>query len=462
MKTKIIFALVACILMAFAFSVYTVVGIESDASFISYISIVLDVLVMIFLSYYLVHEQRIQNEKIALLLSNKGLQAKAEMAEEVSKIKTDFLIRMNHELRTPLSTVIGYSDLLLSKADLPREMSENVTKIYDAGNMLLSLVNDMSDISKIENKEFELLPTDYDIPSLINGVVSLNMLRMKSRNIDFKLNVNENFPSRLFGDEHRVKQVFNNIFSNIFKYAVEGNINWNIDFERSRDNIWLVSRVEYSGISARKDLDFYKIEDPLGINAAKKIAEAMEGTIEEEDSDKSTLFSVRLKQRLRLGTPIGKDIADNLRNFDYSIIKRKKKANLVYTPMRYAKILMVDDMIVNLDVAQGLMQPYGIEIDMAVSGKIAIAKMMTQSVKYSAIFMDHMMPEMDGVETVRRIRELDSDYARNIPIIALTANALAGNDKMFLENGFDDFLSKPIDLMKLDSILKKWVMVKDK
>jgi signal transduction histidine kinase/ActR/RegA family two-component response regulator len=423
----------------------------------------------IFLLLYHSKYRKKQDEKIEQLLHEKDLQNQKETERKTSKTKTDFLIKVSQEIRFPLNAIMGFNDLILGKKDLDREVFENASKIHDSGMALLGVIDDILDFSKIEYGKLELIPVDYKISDLINSVISSNMINLESKPIKFNLNIDANLPNSLTGDEYRVKQVFNNILSNAFKYTKVGMVEWSIDFERENDDILLISKIKDSGIGIKKE-NMEKLfsrynqvgeqTDGIGLGLAitKEIIEMMGGSIEvESECGKGTTFSVKIKQQLRDAAPIDEKVMNNLKKLTNQSNKEERNLKPVYNQMPYARVLIVDDMALNLEVARGLMKPYGILIDTAPSGKIAIAKIMNQSAKYSAIFMDHMMPEMDGVETVRKIRELDSEYAKKIPIIALTANVIAGSEKMFLENGFNDFLSKPMDIMKLDAVLKKWV-----
>jgi CheY-like chemotaxis protein len=202
----------------------------------------------------------------------------------------------------------------------------------------------------------------------------------------------------------------------------------------------------------------------LGLAIARSMAEMMGGTISvKSEYGKGTVFSVRLRQGFVSDKPIGRKVAENLMSLRYTLSKRDSGGGLARANLSYAHVLVVDDIATNLDVVRGMMKPYGIKIDCAVSGPQAIEKIKAENPRYDAVFMDHMMPEMDGVEATRIIREkIGTDYARNIPVIALTANALVGNEEMFLNNGFQDFVSKPIDTAKLDAVLRRWVKDKNR
>jgi CheY-like chemotaxis protein len=188
----------------------------------------------------------------------------------------------------------------------------------------------------------------------------------------------------------------------------------------------------------------------------------MEGTLRvESEFGKGSAFTVRVKQGFVSDTSLGKEITDGLKGFRFADKRRNKNSKLVYIPLSYARVLVVDDVQANLDVAKGMMKPYGMTIDCVSSGMEAIEAIRLEKHRYNAIFMDHMMPEIDGIEATRMIREIDNDYARAIPIIALTANAIIGNEEMFLSRGFQAFLSKPIDMMRLDSVIRQWVRDRD-
>jgi signal transduction histidine kinase/CheY-like chemotaxis protein len=402
-----------------------------------------------------------------------------ELAERASESKSNFLANMSHEMRTPLNAIIGLSVRGLGEEDVSEGVSDNLEKIYSAGMTLLSTINDILDISKIESGKFELIPVEYDTPSLINDVITLNIMRINEKPIDFKLFVNEELPANLFGDELRVKQVFNNILSNAFKYTREGVVEWSIDFERDGDDVWIVSKIKDSGIGIKKEdlqklfSDYNQVDTKsnraiegtgLGLSITKRIVEMMGGNIEVQSAYmEGSTFTVRLRQDFVNDKEIGKKLADSLMQFSYTEKKRDKSQKMVRAQMPYARVLIVDDVSTNLDVARGIMKPYGMAIDCVTSGQAAIDRIRGEAVCYDAIFMDHMMPEMDGIEATTIIREkIGTEYARNIPIIALTANAIVGTDKMFLANGFQDFLSKPIDIIRMDEVINTWVRDKDK
>jgi CheY-like chemotaxis protein/HPt (histidine-containing phosphotransfer) domain-containing protein len=346
--------------------------------------------------------------------------------------------------------------------------------IHNSGMTLLGLVNDILDISKIESGKFELHPIEYDVPSIINDITVLNIMHTNDKPIKFNIRINENLPAVLFGDDLRVKRIFNNLLSNAFKYTESGSVNWNIDFEIDGDSVWIISDVIDTGIGIKPEDKAKLFEDynqvdaqanrgiegtGLGLSIMKNLLGMMDGTIlVESEYGKGSKFSIRFRQGFVSDVVIGKKMADNLMSDRYAASRLAQRANIVRIDLSYAHVLVVDDMNTNLDVVKGMLKPYKLKIDCATSGSEAIELIRAENPRYDAVFMDHMMPVMDGVEATHIIREeLDTDYARNIPIIALTANAIVGSEQMFLENGFQDFISKPIDILLLDSALRKWV-----
>ena len=405
------------------------------------------------------------------------MKAKFE-AEAASRSKSAFLATMSHEIRTPLNAIIGLSDIELQK-NLAVNTRTNIEKIRNSGGNLLSIINDILDISKIETGNLTLVPVDYDLPSLINDTVQLNIVRVGSKNITFRLQLDETLPTRLFGDELRIKQILSNLLSNAFKYTDEGSVDLTISWEKRGDNAWIVFTVRDTGQGIKeKDLpklfSEYRQLDAranrhiegtgLGLSITKNLATLMNGKIGvESEYGKGSVFTVQFPQRIVDETPIGKETAQNLISFRFREMYHSHGLRLTRNHMPYGKVLVVDDVETNLDVAKGLLLPYGLSIDTASSGPEAIEKIrragnVNEAARYDLIFMDHMMPGMDGLEAVRIIRnELAGNYGKNVPIIALTANALAGNERMFLANGFNAFISKPIDVMQLDAALNTWV-----
>ena len=397
-----------------------------------------------------------------------------EEAERNSRYKSTFLANMSHEMRTPLNVVVGLTNLRMEEVDLSDGVLEDLKKINSAGELLLSIVNDVLDISKIEAGRLDLMPINYYTASILNDIITFNIIRMEEKPLQFLIDIDENFPEELNGDELRVKQILNNLLSNAFKYTKEGIIKLIAECNLTEDgNFLLTATVSDTGIGIREE-DLKKIFSEynqvdtkanrniegtgLGLAITKNLVEMMGGEISVESVyGVGTSFSVSIKQGYINDKKLGKEMIDNLKSFRYSNEKQHNTSKLVRPDYSYARVLVVDDFQTNLYVAAGLLGKYKMLVDCVTNGQEAIDLIKSGMPHYDLVFMDHMMPKMDGIEATNIIRSLETEYASKLPIVALTANALTGNEKMFLEEGFNAFLSKPIDIYRLDSILKQWL-----
>ncbi|MCL2802156.1 MAG: ATP-binding protein [Treponema sp.] len=404
---------------------------------------------------------------------------KAIQSANDSLSKSRFLSNMSHEIRTPMNAILGIAEIQLQDSSLKEESAQAFRRIYESGDLLLNIINDILDLSKIEAGKLEITPKLYELPNLINDTVQLNRLWFKTKSLNFIVNVDKETPYILFGDELRIKQILSNLLSNAYKYTETGEIVMSVSAEPSvsiepgenSDSVTLILQVSDTGqgmtqSQLNKLFDAYErfnIEENrnitgagLGMNITKHLVNMMKGEINvESEAGKGTTVTVRLPQKNYGDRVCGADIVEELRRFSFRNKLVPKMTKIEHKQMPNGRVLIVDDVDTNLYVAQGLMQPYGLQIETINSGFEAIEKIKNNEV-YDIIFMDHMMPKMGGIEATEIIRK--TGYTN--PIVAFTANAVVGQEEMFLANGFNAFIAKPIDSYELDQILKRFI--KDK
>ena len=388
---------------------------------------------------------------------------------------------MSHEIRTPMNAILGITEIQLQDESHRQVTREAFERIYNSGDLLLGIINDILDLSKIEAGKLILMPAQYDIASLIYDTVQLCRMRYETKPIEFIINVNEDLPLFMIGDELRIKQILNNILSNAFKYTEEGTVSmtaysepvnpaYPLDTEDALKKIlvFVISDTgqgmlpdqiqklgtEYSRFNIKANS---KTEGTgLGMSITRNLIQLMNGNFSIESTPgMGSTFTVRLPQDCVGFNTIGREMAENLMQLKHDNAAKIRAFQMNRDFMPYGRVLVVDDVETNLYVAKGLMAPYGLSIETVMSGFEAIDKVRDGST-YDIIFMDHMMPRMDGIEATKIIRS----FGYSKPIVALTANALAGQAIMFLENGFDDFISKPIDIRQLNMVLNK--LIRDK
>ena len=394
------------------------------------------------------------------------------IVEEKNKAKSEFLARMSHEIRTPISAVLGIAEIGMQTPGIPRNAEDSFAKIYNSGKLLLGIINDILDFSKIEGGKMVILPAKYNTASLINNAANLHYAYSGNKNIKFNLHVDDNLPAHLVGDMLRIEQVVINVLSNAFKYTNSGSVNLSLQCRPlDAERITLVLSIRDTGLGMTKEQlavlfdDYTRFHEQeksdvsgtgLGMPITAKLVQMMDGAIDvESEAGTGTTVTISIPQEIASADILGKEAAAILQQFEAYLDRTDKKRAFEPDPMPYGNILVVDDIEPNLYVAQGLLAFYSLNVETCKSGQEAIDKI-TQGKVYDIVFMDHMMPGISGPKTMKILRDMGYTH----PIVALTANALAGQEEEYIESGFDCFLSKPIMTEKLNAILIKYI--KDK
>jgi len=385
-----------------------------------------------------------------------------EKAEEANRAKSDFLANMSHEIRTPMNAVVGMSELIIEESR-GRKMYDYACNIKSAALNLLSIINDILDLSKVEAGKMELVEDNYYVQVLIQDTINLVQMAAEQKGLQMKVNLAEDIPFELYGDEGRIRQVLINILNNSIKFTKNGYVGLSASSVYTNgDEICLQFVIEDSGIGIKKeDMDSIfesfrqldmnknrKIEGTgLGLPITKKLVSLMQGDIRvESEYGKGTRFIIEIKQKVIDKRTI-KEVPMTRRSAE-------TKNGRMFVCKDY-RVLVVDDNVINRKVATAMLASYGFQIHEASSGTAAIE--LVKKNQYDMIFMDHMMPEMDGMETTRIIQSECKETADNAIIVALTANAIQGAREMYLENGFKDFLSKPFERIQMHELLNRWI-----
>jgi len=394
--------------------------------------------------------------------------------QEANRAKSRFLASISHEIRTPMNAVMGISEIEIQKGVHPSETEDAFLRIYNSSNLLLAIINDILDLSKVESGRFELIPSIYETAKLIMNTMQLNLMTFNNTKIKIKLAIDQKLPAFMIGDELRIKQILNNLLSNAIKYTKEGDINLAISVHqlKGNDELTLQIKVSDTGQGMTKEQvdslfvsEFTRFNNEenrnvqgsgLGLYITNRLVTMMDGDIYvESEKGVGSVFTVLLPQKMTGDEVLGKWKADRLQNLDTTFKSLRDIKSINYEPIPHGKVLIVDDSESNLYVAKEVLKPYQLSIDTASNGSEVITKIQNGSV-YDVIFMDHMMPVMDGVEATRLLRLM----GYNAPIVAFSANALRGAEEMFLESGFNDFVAKPIDTAKIEEVLTKYVRYK--
>lgn len=392
----------------------------------------------------------------------KVLKFEKEAADSANRAKSDFLAQMSHEIRTPINAVIGMDEMILRETNDP-DIKEYALDIKSASKTLLSLVNGVLDFSKIESGKMEITPANYNTEELIDDLVNMIADRAEKKYLEFDLDIDGNIPKTLYGDDVRLEQVIINLLTNAVKYSEKGTVSLKMACEGIEgDECTLYVEVKDTGIGIKEeDMEklfesFQRLDERknrniegtgLGMAIVQGILTMMDSTVVvKSDYGKGSVFSFKVKQGVVDPTPIGE-----YRRHRGELAKTDDNRELVVLK---ADILVVDDNDMNLKVAKGLMKKLNVVPDTVNSGKKAIE--MIKNKHYDIILMDHMMPVMDGIETLKLIRKnwlIDSSTT----VIALTANAIAGAREMYLNEGFSDYMSKPIVPEQLEKMLETYL-----
>ena len=389
----------------------------------------------------------------------------AEKAEELTKAQNRFFSSMSHEIRTPINSILGLNELILRDIDATDKILWDAAGISGSGKMLLSLINDILDYSKIEAGSMDIVPVDYKTGDMIKEVVNMIRLRAGEKGLKFNVTVDPKIPSVLYGDEVRIKQIIVNLVNNAVKYTSEGHVDLNIEGEQKDEKTFqLLITVSDSGMGIRKEslpylFDAFKRVDEqknryiegtgLGLSIVKQLVEIMNSTINVNSVyGEGSVFTVELSQGVSDSTPVGEL---NIRN--QNVIRNGIYESSFTAPD--ARILIVDDNELNLEVESRLIADTRIKIDKAASGKKALE--CTLKYYYDLIFMDHLMPEMDGIECLEQLRNQVGGMNRTTPVIILTANAGSTNRELYNISGFDGYLVKPVSGEMLENMLLKYI-----
>ena len=393
------------------------------------------------------------------------LEKELEVAQKASEAKSSFLSNMSHEIRTPINAVLGLNEMILRESK-QEQILEYANGVKSAGNSLLGIINDILDFSKIEAGKMDILPVEYNLGSTINDLINLVAVKAEDKGLTLNMNIDRTLPTALIGDEIRIKQCVTNILTNAVKYTEEGSVTLNVSWTKAdEDNIFLIFQVIDTGIGIKEE-DIAKLYSPferieeirnrsiegtgLGMSIVKKLLALMDTklvvkSVYGEGSD----FSFEVKQEVSSWEELG-DFREKYKEF----LKSQEKYHETFTAPK-AEILVVDDTPINLTVVKGLLKKTLIKIDTAESGMETLEKVKKK--KYDAIFIDHRMPEMDGLETLKALKKLEGNLSIDSPCIALTANAGEKARDEYIAAGFNDYLSKPVNGLLMEDMLREYL-----
>ncbi|MCR5788893.1 MAG: response regulator [Lachnospiraceae bacterium] len=383
-----------------------------------------------------------------------------ERVVAANRAKSNFLANMSHEIRTPMNAILGMDEMIIREAKDPR-ISKYALDIKSASKTLLSIINDILDLSKIESGKMEIIPVEYECFSVFNDIANMTMKRAEEKGLSYELSVDPDIPSILYGDEIRIRQIMLNIINNAIKYTNEGSVKIRVSFDHQKERFHI--EVSDTGIGIRpEDMkklyeSFQRLEETknrniegtgLGLHITRQLVEMMDGSIDvESEYGRGTTFITEITQKVVDHTPIG--------NFSDSLERARSQA-AEYAPALIApgvRLLIVDDNEMNLEVISGLLTDTRMDVTCVSSGRECISCLKEK--QFHVIMLDQMMPGMSGTETLNLIRR--EHLADGVPVIALTADAIVGARDSYLKEGFTDYLSKPVMYDDLEKLLFKYI-----
>lgn len=385
------------------------------------------------------------------------------IAEQANHAKSDFLANMSHEIRTPINAIMGMNEMVLRESE-DEKIREYAANIQSASKTLLSLINDILDFSKIEAGKMEIIPAPYEVAVFFNDVVNMISIKAQQKQLDFQAEIDSQLPSVLRGDEVRNRQIIVNILNNAVKYTKQGMVRLRVEGIREENEFVLKMQVEDSGIGIKKE-DLNKLFDGfqrldleqnrniegtgLGLAITHNLVKKMNGHMEvSSEYGKGSVFTVYLTQEIIDDSPMG----DFKQKFE-ALAKQEKRYRESFTASD-AKVLVVDDNEMNLAVVKALLKKTNIQVTTCMSGMECLDLVAKEY--FDVILLDHMMPEMDGIETLARLQQSENQ-CESTPVIALTANAIVGAKEEYIKAGFSDYLSKPIEGAGLEKMLLKYI-----
>ena len=405
---------------------------------------------------------------LSRLFENESERAREEArrAEEAIRSQNQFFSSMSHEIRTPINTVLGLNEIILRQEDASEEIIKDARNIQGAGKMLLALINDILDVSKIEAGKMDIVPVSYDVGALVSEIVNMIWLKAEEKGLKFEVDIDPSIPSTLFGDEVRVKQILINLLNNAVKYTKEGSVTLHMEcVKESGDNVILKTVISDTGMGIKQDAlphlfdSFQRVDEEknrhiegtgLGLSIVKQLVELMDGQISVDSVyGQGSAFTVDIRQKIEDEESIG-----NLQiEGGGHIGKGEKFEHMFHAPK--ARVLIVDDNEMNLEVEKKLLDGTEMTVDLALSGAEALK--LTLKNNYDVIFLDHLMPEMDGIECYKEIRRQVGGLNTSVPIVVLTANAGGENQELYSTTGFDAHLMKPVSGKQLEDMLLRFL-----